>query len=144
MEKIKCSSCNEVKSVNDFTADKSRPTGRCWRCKSCCQIKARKFYINKTSKLTKTCTLCKRRKRNGNFYRDKTRGDGLYDRCKECVIMKKIESGENGVLKSKPAGNRKWASLDLPTKKCPCNLQSYLWQRSNPCTHSEVWDVANI
>lgn len=91
--------------------------------------------------------MCNVKKRNRHFYRDSSRTSGLHARCKDCFNKQRLIAEENAVLgikKVKTEGNSKWASLDLPKKKCACDLHSYLWQRANPCTHSEVWDAVTI
>lgn len=97
--------------------------------------------------MEKKCSECKEFRDVSKYNKDLSRKDGLYFRCVDCIKKKRKEKEEmiaRGITLSVYGGNEKWKSLELPKQKCPCDYQSYLWQRANPCTHNKVLDAVSI
>lgn len=86
----KCTKCGEVKSVAEFSKNKSAPDGLQYHCKSCQSKAAAKLYIKKRAKAKidsekKQCSKCKEVQLRSGFYNDKTTKDGKACQCKKCM-----------------------------------------------------------
>jgi len=93
--KKKCISCKEIKDVDEFNLDKSRPDGREYYCKACCQEKHDKKYAKEIIKKgKKRCVECKQSKSLFDFEEDRRSRDGFSVQCKNCLTGKTKEKKE--------------------------------------------------
>lgn len=96
-----CTSCQELKSFNEYHVDKSRTDGYCPYCKTCKKKQKHEQYLKKTEGTCKRrdftytennlkyCTLCKKEKPLIDFDIDKQKTDGYRSHCKECSRKEK-------------------------------------------------------
>ena len=97
----RCSTCNEVKSVDDFANDRTKPDNKRSNCRACHSARrnAAAEYEAAAQRAaaaagdgTKLCHGCGERKPTAEFARNATKADGLQSRCKPCARADQRES----------------------------------------------------
>ena len=88
-----CRKCNQIKSLTEYTKDKTKSDGLESNCKSCRSIKS-KHYNDKNRQINankifnendvKTCSKCKKQKLYTEFYKCAANPLGLAVYCKLC------------------------------------------------------------
>jgi len=94
----KCNTCNENKTLNEFSKNASGRFGRHNECKKCRHIKRTKLNYTRITNTTKICSICGDEQNVDEFHADKYAKDGLQSECKTCrkKISYKWESSLNG------------------------------------------------
>jgi hypothetical protein len=88
----KCIECNEIKKLEEFAEDKSRPDGHEYYCRACRkehQLKKNAKAITKRG--TKQCLDCRKVKDLSEFSEDHRNRDKLSSKCIECYNSIKQE-----------------------------------------------------
>lgn len=85
-----CTTCGEIKPLDEFIKVNTSPDGRGTKCKQCYNKwrHEKRLRMSKTSKVTiveKTCPDCNATKPVSEFYKEPIRLDGLSTYCKECT-----------------------------------------------------------
>lgn len=85
----RCSSCREIKPLDDFTFDKRKADGRQSACRTCYYDKTRSAKYKEKLWLRehglKRCSRCKKVRAFTEFYENRHMQDGLQSRCKVCI-----------------------------------------------------------
>ena len=81
-----CSTCKQEKTLDQFSKDRTQPSGLNYQCKACrSAINKRGYHQAKPVTVTEqTCTKCQVTKPAGEFYREPRYKNGLMTRCKSC------------------------------------------------------------
>ncbi len=85
----KCTRCHQIKSLEEFTHDKSRKDGHLDLCKACLRQKTMKTRLRWKQErqklpLHKTCSQCQRTLPADAFHHSTNTKDGLRSTCKAC------------------------------------------------------------
>lgn len=91
-----CTKCREVKRLEDFHRDRSRPDGHMSRCAACCRGEARDRYRNAHPKAApspghKTCTRCQHERPLADFGKRTDSRDGHKSWCRPCAAERRRE-----------------------------------------------------
>ena len=82
----KCTDCNEILSLNNFSKNLSNRDGIYGQCKSCRRIKRKRREKNHIVCVSsKTCKRCNSHKHSSEFVPNKSNKDGLNGWCKVCA-----------------------------------------------------------
>lgn len=82
-----CRTCEKVKTLSEFSADKRLKSGLSFRCKECNSRICKEYRNSQVAKEPvphKECPDCKMIKSKDEFYKIPSRSDGLAQRCVEC------------------------------------------------------------
>lgn len=87
-----CSTCKQEQPIENFSKDRTQPTGVNYQCKSCrSKINLKSYRQEKLEVDThQICTLCHIEKEIDEFYKDARGRNGRFTRCKECHIKTTI------------------------------------------------------
>ena len=87
----KCTKCNKLKNINEFTIKKDMKDGHRNQCKECCNKRYKKkkqpfLYLNgvKCLKFMKICSKCGKLKMISKFSKEKKARDGHRNDCNDC------------------------------------------------------------
>ena len=104
--KKQCSRCKKVKSLDEFSRNKTKRDGRQSDCKSChvnLRIARRERYAGAEIPAEKRCTRCKKIKPLDEFYRNKNNRYGRQSACKSCSKEQAVARRERLVGAEIPA-----------------------------------------
>ena len=119
-EEKACSTCKEIKKIDDFYKKAQNVDGYMGYCKDCFHMKDEERKARKAEEAknpvpkvelpkptaTKTCSGCNECKTVDNFHKDGNKDDGYHTRCKICretekVVKVKLEVDEKVCTKCK-------------------------------------------
>jgi 5-methylcytosine-specific restriction endonuclease McrA len=88
-EKIRCSKCKEMRSLDEFSRDKYQASGHKSHCKYCCRAKTGEWQQSvknrpKIQKIAKRCSHCKELKNIDEFAETVYTLDGRLHHCRLC------------------------------------------------------------
>lgn len=88
----RCSTCKEEKPVDQFSKDRTQPSGLNYQCKACRAIINKRGYdrIKPVTVTEQTCTKCNVTKPADEFYREARYKNGLMTRCKSCFTAQTV------------------------------------------------------
>ena len=99
IENKQCSTCKEVKSIDNYNVKTDSKTGYSARCKMC-DKKARKTITKRTpvtKEGVKVCNKCKEEKPLSAYPRNNARPDGLHPECKACEKARRMAQKTNEI-----------------------------------------------
>jgi 5-methylcytosine-specific restriction endonuclease McrA len=79
----RCYICKEIKELQDFYKDATRPDGKGTKCKSCASSYSKQLETIPVPE-TKFCNSCELIKSSSQFHKKKNSSDGLQGSCKAC------------------------------------------------------------
>lgn len=129
-----CSTCDKVKSANEFYNDKSRVDGLSNQCRKCVQkyrvenrgklLEAARLQNSKRAEREKiqvdgrVCPQCKEYKEASEYWKSKHTVDGLYSCCKAC--KKLLEATEHRTA-TRRNNKQAWRNNNLLHARSYCN-----------------------
>lgn len=89
-----CSTCKQEKTLDQFSKDRTQPSGLNYQCKACrSAVNKRGYHQHKPVTVTEqTCTKCQVTKPADEFYREARYKNGLMTRCKSCFTAATVAS----------------------------------------------------
>ena len=105
MPEKRCCTCKEVKSLDEFSKDRTTKDGlkyQCRRCRNAQYEQTRDKYSAQTTHPNlpgKLCPKCGKTKPRNEFYIRRASKDGLCSRCKPCTSIQRAESYKENRLR---------------------------------------------
>lgn len=99
IENKQCSTCKELKSIDNYNVKTDSKTGYSARCKQC-DKKARKTVFKRipvTKEGVKICSKCKEEKTLTSYARNNSKADGLHPECKACEKSRRMAKKTNEI-----------------------------------------------